>query len=88
MAELRRPSNINAERKDLKTEFLLIGERRKGEHLTQIVMEELYYEYSELFKLFDMSELNFNLAQTNNGEIEFTPIRTIDKLAIRGIITL
>ena len=82
-------SSYKAEVKDLKTEFNAISERVIGKPLTQVMVEELYNKYDELFKEFELQDLQFTIKLDEYEHmINFNPIRNIDKLAIKGILSL
>lgn len=76
-------SNIKV--KELKKELIKINEDVVGEMLTKIKLEEFYMRYQQLFDMFELKELQWNLKIVNNTLL-FTPIREIDKYAIKGIL--
>lgn len=71
---------------DLKTEFLEIQKKHIGESLTREKIEEIVFEYTELFKKYELNEIKWTILSKENPII-FYPIRNIDKLAIAGILS-
>ena len=84
--------------RELKKEFLRIKERYLSKILTQETTDCIWHEYKELFYDFNLDELKFSILLKDcpdkkiifnpSGEIIFNPIREIDKLAIKGILSL
>lgn len=56
---------------------------------TTEIIEEIRQEFENLFIYFDLEDLQWRLTgNPETGIISFTPIRKIDELAVRGIISL
>lgn len=77
------------ERKNLKLEFIKIGESKKQEMSSPEVLLDLKNEYEKLFLEFSLEDIRFNLTfDVENQTVNFNPARNIDKLAIKGILSL
>lgn len=88
MVEIRPNNNVEPEM-TLKEKFIYIGEKRKGLSLTRALLESLHYEYDAFFKENDLEDLRYKIdCDEYNNTIQFTPIRKIDKLAIRGLLSM
>jgi len=88
MVEVRPNNNIEPEM-TFKEKFIYIGEKRKDLILTRVLLEDLHNEYDLFFKENDLEDLRYKIdCDIHNNTIQFTPIRKIDKLAIRGILSL
>lgn len=77
---------FDVKHRDLKTEFLAIQNYYIDKPLTEFVMDEMNKRYFDLFNHFDLRDLEWKLIKYGNTSV-FTPIRTIDKLAINGILS-
>lgn len=73
------------EYKDLKTDFLSIGQKYIDEIITPDLLTKIYQEYKSLFIHFDLEDLQF-IIEKDDCKLKFKPIREIDKYAIVGIM--
>ena len=69
----------------LKEEFLAIQKDALYKPLTKVLIQELIYKYEELFAIYGLNDLRWTLT-TRENEIEFVPLREIDKYALIGIM--
>jgi hypothetical protein len=75
--------------RDLREAFLEIKRMFLHEQQTRHTLEEMTYCYSNLFRSYNLSDLQFRLQFNDKRDcIEFIPLRIIDKLAIEGILSM
>ena len=88
MAEVK-INNTQTRERNLKKEFILIGESKTGMALTPKMIEQLYHEYDELFEFFELKDIKYTIVSDSYSKtVIFNPLRNIDKLAIKGILSL
>ena len=88
MEEVKTQNNLISEL-SFKDEFIQIGEKRKQTMLTKEVVEELYHEYDFLLEKHDVKDLEYRIDfDKSNQIVTFVPIRKIDKLAMKSLLTL
>lgn len=74
---------------DLRRDFLAIREKYLCQSMTKDNIERMNNEFRQLFNYFNLSDLEFYLKKdSENSIIIFEPIRQIDKLAVKGILSL
>ena len=88
MEEIKAPNNLKEEL-SLGQEFVQISQNMVGKPLDEHAVGELYNEYDAFFFRNNLQDFMFKIDyDISKNYVTFVPLRKIDQLALRGLLTL